>query len=395
MNMKTFKLLHSTLCIILFSLSVFAFEDPGKPFVLKGTLSAFKPEAEVFISWISKGEKYRASTQIKDGKFEFKGVLMEESAMASLFMAVPDSEIDPDGGDFANLDGKYLLLVPGETLLSGTKRLETAVLSGGGPQDDFALLERLKKPTLVRASAVGLKLQLKDKPEGKSLTPDSITYLNKIGDSLMLDAIRIENKFIEQHPASIVSLELIRQRLSTDDERGGVLPEVLMNKLSMKLKYSPTGKEMLAKIAKVRTFAIGKPAYNFTIPDTSGAMVSLSSYKGKYVLVDFWASWCSPCRAENPNLLTAYNKFKHKNFDIVAVSIDENRKKWIDAIHEDKMPWKQLSDLKAMKGDAAIVYGIKSIPMNFLLDPSGIIVAKNIRGSELDKKLTEIFGDVK
>jgi peroxiredoxin len=142
--------------------------------------------------------------------------------------------------------------------------------------------------------------------------------------------------------------------------------------------------------------AIGAIAPDFTQNDVNGTPVSLSSFKGKYVLIDFWASWCGPCRAENPTVVKAYNKFKSKNFTIIGVSLDkpEGKADWLAAIKNDGLNWTQVSDLKFWSNEVALQYAVQSIPHNFLLDPTGKIIAKDLRGNDLDKKLTEIFGSM-
>ena len=136
---------------------------------------------------------------------------------------------------------------------------------------------------------------------------------------------------------------------------------------------------------------VGKQAPDFTLPDVNGNMVSLNSFRGKYVLVDFWASWCRPCRMENPNVVAAFKKFSQKNFTILGVSLDKEKESWVQAIQEDQLQWQHVSDLKFWDSMVVPLYGIEGIPFNVLIDPQGIVIAKDLRGSDLEKKLRDVL----
>ena len=161
------------------------------------------------------------------------------------------------------------------------------------------------------------------------------------------------------------------------------------------MKGSTGGKAFADKPAIAAKTSIGSTAMDFTQNDKTGKPVSLSAFRGKYVLVDFWASWCGPCRAENPNVVSAYAKYHPKGFDILSVSLDRpgDKDKWLRAIHADKLDWTHVSDLQFWQNAEAVAYGVGSIPQNFLIDPQGKIIAKGLRGDELEEKLSEIYKD--
>ena len=225
---------------------------------------------------------------------------------------------------------------------------------------------------------------------------------NKAKDVAARDTLMVEGKaifdrmyedvypnYILKNPNSPIVFTML------DEYTRGVIDaekvEPLFNPISKELKNSVEGKKWGEKLAKAKRTSIGKQAPDFVQNDTLGNPVKLSSFRGKYVLVDFWASWCGPCRAENPNVLKAYNKLKDKNFEVVSVSIDSDRKAWLKAIKEDGMPWTQVSDLKGGKNEAGILYGVDAIPQNWLLDPNGIVLERNLRGEDLDEYIERLM----
>jgi len=164
---------------------------------------------------------------------------------------------------------------------------------------------------------------------------------------------------------------------------------------TLRAKFTQQGSPYLTDLDKLiqrlKTVQVGQTAPNFTMPDVNGKNVSLSDFKGKYVLVDFWASWCPDCRAENPNVVAAYNQFKSKNFTILGVSLDRNKESWISCIHKQELDWTQVSTLGSWKTETAVRYSVRSIPTNVLIDPEGKIIARDLMGDNLQKTLEQIM----
>ncbi len=161
--------------------------------------------------------------------------------------------------------------------------------------------------------------------------------------------------------------------------------------VSGELVKNPAVQNFIKAIDKVKPLSIGHKAPEFTINSVYGKPVKLADYKGKYVMLDFWASWCVPCRKENPNVLKQYRAFNSKGFNVLGVSLDKNKPAWQKAINDDKLVWTQTSDLESFQGNTEQLYHIEAIPSNFIIDPQGNIIGKNIRGAELEAFLTKII----
>ena len=164
----------------------------------------------------------------------------------------------------------------------------------------------------------------------------------------------------------------------------------VMERLESANNSAPYAKSYISTISRMKGVSIGDQAPDFSLPSPNGGTVSLSSLKGKYVLIDFWASWCGPCRAENPNVVAMYNKYKSKNFEIIGVSLDKNEKAWLDAINKDKLTWVHGSDLKGWESAVGRLYSVTAIPITYLLDKNGVVIAKNLRGAALEAKVAEL-----
>ena len=199
-------------------------------------------------------------------------------------------------------------------------------------------------------------------------------------------------QFVKGHKASVVAPYLIMRNSYKFD-----LPE--LEEFSVELDTNLSGSSyytsLINRVDILKSVQVGQPAPDFTQNDTTGNPLALSSLKGNYLLVDFWASWCGPCRAENPNVVEAWKKYHKKGFDILGVSLDRNKGKWMEAIDADGLTWNHVSDLQYWSNAAAKLYGVNSIPANVLLDPEGIIIARNLRGEDLQIKLEELLGSAK
>lgn len=197
------------------------------------------------------------------------------------------------------------------------------------------------------------------------------------------------DSFIIANTASPVAAYILYREFAP-----GLQPEEIERNIALfdpSIKDLPYFSELKDLIASKRKIGIGSQSIDFTSVTPEGKEVKLSDFAGNYLLLDFWASWCVPCRGENPNVAKAYNKFKAKGFNVLAVSLDNKRENWLKAIADDKLPYTQVSDLKYWDSAPGKIYGIRNIPANVLIDPSGKIVALNLRGEDLEKKLEAIL----
>jgi len=256
---------------------------------------------------------------------------------------------------------------------------------------DYIALQSQIKPVEDKLNAI-LKEYQQAAPAKKN-TPAYQAEIEKRYSSAVNEMTLLLRSFISKHPNSYISLLVLNDLTNPNS---GIEVSSLTNlykSLSESLKKTELGQTLGNRILTTSRTAIGTVAPDFTQNDPDGKPVKLSDFRGKYVLIDFWASWCGPCRKENPNVVRAYAQFKDKNFEILGVSLDNPNAKnaWLNAIEKDNLTWKQVSDLQGWGNQAARLYGVEGIPQNFLIDPKGVIIAKNLRGEELIKTLSRIL----
>lgn len=275
----------------------------------------------------------------------------------------------------------WIFVEPGNMELTGTvDSLHKAKLTGSKIQDEANAYDKLLQPFAAQEQPLYQKY-------GKVSKEEQLELEQKLED-IRMQKRAVANNYIAAHPESAFSLSLVTDRAGMGEYND---IQAAYEKLGKNIKTTPEGKRLNERLGVLKRSAIGTPMLNFTQNDTEGKPVSFAAFKGKYVLIDFWASWCGPCRAENPNVLKAYNKYKDKNFTVVGISLDDKGENWKKAIKDDGMPWTQLSDLKGWKNEVSQYYGINGIPSTLLVDPQGKIIAKDLRGEILNKKLQELF----
>jgi peroxiredoxin len=341
-------------------------KSTGNAFVITGNVQGLV-DGEVKVT-TTQGEQIIAKGAAKNGEFSLKGAV-EEPGLYWLTLGKEQP--------------KYIFIENAPIRITGKKAdIKNIQIEGSQSHKDFLQFRKTFDPLFANLNAITLDLQRADTDKKPALMQQYTNAIANLNNNV--------GQFIAARPTSYVSVFLLTVTRQINEDITEL--ERRFTGLNPSLKSSAIGKELESYIAFAKVGAVGSDAIEFTQNDVNGNAVSLSQFKGKYVLIDFWASWCKPCRLENPNVVKTYNRFKDKNFAVLGVSLDQHKEPWLKAIDLDKLAWTQVSDLQFWNNAAAQLYHVQSIPQNFLIDPQGKIVAKDLRGEDLEKKLCELLG---
>ena len=375
------KIILTALCCI----PVMAFAQNNN-FNLTAKVGEYANPAKAYLNYTINGKPVTDSAAVTNGVFQFSGIL-GNPIRAQLVLDHEGVGLQKLG---RNADVLALFLEKGQITLTAKDSVKKGVISGSKVNEEFVVYKKFIAEPERKMAALNAEYFAAD--ASKKADRAYVKTLNDKYNDAINERKALQYKYIGQNKGSFVSLSSLMELAGQDIDVNQIEP--VFKLLSAAVQSSESGVQFARSINAARPTSIGAVAPVFTQNDVNDKPVSLSGFRGKYVLLDFWASWCGPCRAENPNVVKAYNQYKDKNFTILSVSLDRpgQKESWLAAVKADGLEWTQVSDLKFWNNDAARLYNIRAIPQNFLIDPSGKIIGKNLRGEALAKKLREIFG---
>lgn len=367
--------------------SFVATAQEAQNFTVNGTLQNIAlPVNKVYYSYRADGVTVRDSATPVGDKYSFSGKIAEP-LMVTIFVRYKNDASGKPVKMVQPRDYASVFVAPGTIQVSSVDSFSNVKVNGSRAHEAYLLLTEKTKPVNEKMQgankAYSAAYQAKDSATMKTL---DATF-----NALDAEMKEVYKGYLVANNNSPIAMYALGQMAGWDINPE--LVEPIYKGLAEPARATPSGKAFAEKIVTAKKTSVGAMAMDFTQNDTLNLPVSLSSFRGKYVLIDFWASWCGPCRQENPNVVKAFQAYNSKGFTVLGVSLDQPdaKDKWMKAIHDDNLTWTQVSDLKYWDNQVAKQYGIQAIPQNFLVDPSGKIVAKNIRGEELSSKLATIF----
>ncbi len=354
-------------------------------FNLKGEVKNLTEGKNIYLIHITDQKEQLDSAKIIKGKFDFSLDLKSPSIAILMLDHSGNSLSDQQ----APKDILRFFIEPGNVKITATDSIAKAKVSGLAIADIYSALN--KSTSSIEDSLMALNQAFTLLPNTEKGKEEVVKNFQARYLGLLAQRQAKIAEFIVKHPTSYVSLFALSADLVTED-MDVALVDNAFNSLSADLKALPLAQNIAAKLELEKRTGLGVEAFDFEEKTADNIAVKLSDYKGQYVLLDFWASWCGPCRQENPTVVKAYETYKDKKFTVLGVSIDKNKEKWTEAVKKDGLVWTNLLDRSQ---DIANNYGINAIPKNFLIGPDGKIIAKNLRGEALLETLAELFANQK